>query len=86
MKRISLTLLLVPILLAGCARHYVLTLNNGLRVTSVGKPKLESGAYVFKDVHGQTTMIPAGRVREVAPASMSRQSEKEDSFNPKTSR
>lgn len=70
MKQISLTLILLPLLLAGCARHYVMTLNNGARITAVGKPQLQGGAYVFKDVHGRQATLPAGRVSEIAPASM----------------
>jgi hypothetical protein len=85
-KRICLILLVVPLLLTGCARHYVITLNSGKRVTSIGKPKLDGGAYVFKDVHGQTSVVPAGRVTEIAPASMSKQQEKKEPFKPKTSR
>jgi hypothetical protein len=84
MKRISLTLLVVPLLLAGCARHYVITMTNGARVTAVGKPKLEDRAYVFKDVHGEKTTVPAGRVAEIAPASMTNQ--QKETFKPKTSR
>jgi hypothetical protein len=70
MNRTWLALLLVPLLLTGCARHYVLTLNNGAQIAARGKPKLQNGAYVFKDVHGKPVSVPGGRVREVAPASM----------------
>ena len=76
MKQICLTLLLVPLFLAGCARHYVLTLTSGSRVTAVGKPKLDGGAYVYKDVNGQTVTLAAGRVTEVAPASMAQKKTK----------
>lgn len=57
-------------LLTGCTRHYVVTLNNGNQISAFGKPKRENGAYVFKDAKGQQVSIPAGRVSEVAPASM----------------
>jgi hypothetical protein len=58
------------LLLAGCARHYTITLNSGNRITTLGKPKLEHGKYVFKDAKGQVDSVPAGRVREVAPSNM----------------
>jgi len=64
-------LLLLALLLCGCARTYIITLTNGARVTSKGKPKLQNGSYVFKDVKGQPAQVSAGRVREIAPASMS---------------
>ena len=68
-KRILPVLLALP-LLAGCTRQYVMTLNNGSRVSCVGKPKLEDGSYVTKDSRGQRLSIPAGRVRDICPASM----------------
>ena len=70
MKRIWPALLLAPLLLAGCAQHYVMTLNNGAHITTRGKPQLKEGAYVFKDIQGQEGKIPAGRVTEISPASM----------------
>lgn len=69
--RISVLLLLLAVLgLTGCARSYVITLNNGSRITSHGKPKLQGGAYFYKDTEGKPASVPAGRVREIAPASM----------------
>ena len=72
MKHFLPTVLLGAVLLTGCARHYVITLNNGSRISTMGKPRLESGAYVFKDAKGQPATIFAGSVREIAPASMSK--------------
>ena len=72
MKRFFPTLLLLPVLLTGCAHRYVITLNNGSRITTAGKPRLENGSYVFKDAKGQPASVFAGSVREVAPASMSK--------------
>jgi hypothetical protein len=72
MNRLWLALLLAPLLLAGCARNYVMSLNNGARVTTRGKPKLEGGAYVYKDIRGEISRVPAGRVTEIAPASLAK--------------
>lgn len=71
----KLRLLLLPLLLAlplvsGCARTYVISLTNGSRIVCAGKPKLEGGHYVYKDVRGEKYTVLAGRVREIAPASM----------------
>jgi hypothetical protein len=63
--------LAVALLLTGCARHYAVTLNSGNRITSVGKPQLKNGNYVFKDGSGQSISMPASRVREIAPEGMS---------------
>ncbi|MCL4786420.1 MAG: YgdI/YgdR family lipoprotein [Verrucomicrobia bacterium] len=73
--RLLPVVLLMSFLVSGCARSYVITLNNGARIATKGKPKLEGGAYVFKDVKGQPGHVSAGRVREIAPASMSRTDE-----------
>ncbi len=70
MKILGISLLAGLFLLTGCANHYVLTLNNGAQITSMGKPKMVNGAYVFKDPAGKEYTVPEGRVREVAPASM----------------
>lgn len=72
MKKISLFSLLAVLLLSGCATHYVITLNNGNRITSRGKPKRQGAAYVFKDASGKITSVPAGNVTEIEPASMTK--------------
>lgn len=56
--------------LCGCSHNYVMRLNNGLRITTASKPKLKDGAFYYKDGLGRVNSIPAGRVREIAPASM----------------
>lgn len=71
-KRI-LPILLFSVLLTGCARTYVITMNNGARVTAKGKPKLQGSTYFFKDAQGQPAQVSAGRVREIAPASMAQE-------------
>jgi hypothetical protein len=73
-------LLLGLLLLCGCARRYVITVTNGTQMTTLGKPRLENGAYYFKDIQGVDSHIPATRVREIAPASMV--GEKSSQFNP----
>jgi hypothetical protein len=57
--------------LAGCARHYDMTLTNGTRITNVTKPKLykDAGAYYYKDVDGKVHHISAGRVVDIQPHS-----------------
>ena len=72
MKRYLLTLLLLPLFVTGCARGYVVTLNNGSRISTMSKPRLENGNYVFKDAKGRPASIFAGSIREIAPASMSK--------------
>ncbi len=67
---------------SGCARHYVIKLNNGSQITSTNKPRLKNGSYYFKDAHGQTRTLPAGRIMEIAPASMVE--EEKDPFKPQT--
>ena len=69
----SVALLLLALCLGGCAHPYVLKMQNGTRVTSKSKPKLDHGYYVFKDYKGQDMRIPQGRVRELEPASMAEQ-------------
>jgi hypothetical protein len=75
MKRPGPTLILVACSLltlvsSGCARSYVMRMQNGTRITTTNKPKLERGYYVFKDSSGRKMQIPAGRVREIEPTSM----------------
>jgi hypothetical protein len=74
MKPGLLAMLLGVLLLSGCTRHYVLTLSNGHRITTIGKPQLREDAYFFTDVTGQAGSISTMRVREIAPASMARPS------------
>ena len=70
-SRLPLLLLLALPLLPGCARSYVITLTNGSRLVSAGKPRLEGSTYTYKDVRGEKFTVSALRVREIAPTSMS---------------
>jgi hypothetical protein len=82
MKKLVLALLVGLFALTGCARHYVMKLSNGTRITAASKPKYKEGAYYFKNAYGQEQSIPSGRVTEIEPASMA---EKEKSpFIPRT--
>lgn len=58
------------LLLTGCAQTYVMTLNNGERITAKGKPHRVGGFYVYKDPSGRQGAQKAILVREIAPASM----------------
>jgi len=72
MRKSLLFLPVCALVLCGCAHQYVVTLTNGTRISTASKPKLEKGMYVYKDARGQPVYIPAGRVREIAPASMAK--------------
>lgn len=66
-------ILLIPVCLValcGCARHYVITMTNGTQIGATGKPHLKGGYYHFKDARGRESVIAAGRITEIAPASM----------------
>ena len=76
MKQVALPLLVGLLTLTGCASQYVIKLTNGTEITSEGKPRREGGAYVFKDAKGEEHLVPAGRVREIEPTSMSREEKK----------
>lgn len=81
MKKLLLTLAVAG-LLTGCSRGYVITLNNNIRITTASKPRFQNGNYYFKDANGETNSIPAGRVKEIAPASMVK--EEKLPFKPQT--
>lgn len=80
MKRFNFVSVLAALLLCGCAHTYVVTLSNGSRMTTSSRPKLKNGLYYFKDSQGKETSISAGRVREIAPASMAK--EEKTQFKP----
>jgi hypothetical protein len=69
MKKAALFLLLT-LTLSGCAHTYVISMNNGLQIVSASKPRLEGSTYHYKDAKGRECVVAAGRVREIAPASM----------------
>jgi len=70
MKKVSLVLAVGVFALAGCARHYAVSMNNGVKVYTKSKPKLEHGYYVFKDGSGKKVAVAAGDVLQIQPASM----------------
>jgi hypothetical protein len=69
MKKLSPFCLLVLVLISGCARNYVITLNNGRQLGAQGKPVLKGGSYYFKDASGQDASVAAGRVQQIETAS-----------------
>ena len=69
MKKNLRWILPVVLLIAGCRTRYEITLNNSNTMTSLGKPKLVDGSYVFKDINGQSNSIPSSRVRLIQPQS-----------------
>ena len=71
-KRIIPSLGLVSLLFVGCSNLYVITLDNGSRITTKSKPRLERGQYLYQDSKGVAGAVPAGRVREISPASMAK--------------
>lgn len=63
--------ILSTLALTGCSRHYAMTMNNGTRIVTASKPRLQGGSYYFKNADGQEISIPQGRVRKIAPANSS---------------
>jgi uncharacterized lipoprotein YajG len=59
------------LLLAGCARHYNITLTNNHVITTSSKPKVnKSGdAVVFKDRSGKVASLPMGSIKQIEPVS-----------------
>jgi hypothetical protein len=76
MKKSLLSLLAGLIVLTGCAHHYVLRLNSGSEILTASKPKLKDGVYEFKDARGEEHLVPVGRVREIAPASIAQREDR----------
>jgi hypothetical protein len=76
MRNLILPLLVGLLVLSGCASHYVIKLANGGELTTASKPRLKDGAYYFKDAKGQERAVSAGRVREIAPASIAAEENK----------
>lgn len=63
---------------SGCARHYVITTNNGTKITTNSRPKKKDGYYLYKDMQGNKTSIFAGRVAEIAP--LAKENKKKSTF------
>ena len=77
MKKNALVLLLVVTVCAGCATRYNISLTNGDVITARGRPKYDQtkGGFYYTDGLGNPAFVSGGRVREVAPASMSNDSQ-----------
>jgi len=67
MKKIFLFVLLLGMATVGCHTRYLMTLSNGNRITSVGKPKYENGKYRYIDINGQTNYVSASSVQTLEP-------------------
>jgi hypothetical protein len=78
MRKSVLVLLIGLLALLGCSSAYTVRLTNGTSFTTASKPKLKDGVYYFKDADGQTNFIPAGRVREIQPASMAKSEQEQE--------
>lgn len=70
MKKRLFPFALIALVMCGCARHYVITLTNGAKIDSRGKPQLDGAFFVYKDATGRKVWVSSGRVVEIAPASM----------------
>ena len=70
------------LVLTGCAHEYVMTMSNGVKLTTASKPVLKQGRYVYKDTQGRQQFVPEGRVRQIEPASMAHEEEKAIQFKP----
>lgn len=81
MKNLALIPLLGCVLFAGCARHYVITLNSGTQIGAQGKPELRGGSYFFKDANGRETSVAAGRVSQIETASSAERGNKTGFIN-----
>ena len=80
MRKLVVSLACGAVVLCGCARHYVITLNNGTQLSTSSKPHLQGGFYIYKDAMGRESYVWAGRVTEIAPASMAEEGGRQ--FNP----
>jgi uncharacterized protein YcfL len=74
-KKLIFVSLCSLLLVSGCARHYVIHMNNGNQIVANGKPKFNGSAYTFKDTKGRERSVPRGRVSSISPASMSKHEE-----------
>lgn len=72
MNKLSLIALAALLSFCGCARHYVIKMNNGNQIVVKGKPKHRGNSYYFKDPKGEVRRISDGSVAEVEPARMAK--------------
>jgi len=69
-------LIILTMVLCGCASQYVMKLSNGMEVTTNGKPHLKGANYYYKDAQGRDVAVPQSRVVQIEPASMANQENK----------
>jgi hypothetical protein len=84
MKKVARVFVFGFLILSGCAHDYVMTLNNGTKLATASKPKLKQGRYYYKDAQGREQSQPAGRVRQIEPASFAKDEAKQNEFKPST--
>jgi hypothetical protein len=73
-------LLLALALCAGCASRYVITLDNGEVITTLGKPKYDEtrNGFFYTDVSGNPSYVSQLRVHQIAPKSWKKSSDSKD--------
>ena len=67
--RQALAVALFASAIAGCARHYRITLTNNNVITTTSRPKLDeaTSTYRYKDSLGRPASMPAFRIKTIEP-------------------
>ncbi len=63
--KIALPLLVIQVVLSGCAHQYLLKLDNGDQSLSYSKPKKQADTYHYTGETGVKCMIPQNRVVKI---------------------
>jgi hypothetical protein len=82
---LAVPLLLIALLITGCAQQYVVKLSSGNEITVLGKPKLKGNFWYCKDARGNPyDPIPKGRIISYQPASDARAEAEQNKYKPPT--